>query len=41
MSVLVWIEQSKSGALCPTAWEVLGEAASIADELGTSLVPPC
>jgi electron transfer flavoprotein alpha subunit len=37
MSVLVWIEQSKSGVIA-NSWEVLGAGRKVADALGTSLV---
>ena len=37
MSVLVWIEQSKSGVVA-NSWEVLGAGRKVADALGTSLV---
>ncbi len=37
MSVLVWIEQSKGGAVA-NAWEVLGKGRQLADALGTQLV---
>ena len=37
MSVLVWIEQTKSGAVA-NAWEVLGQGRQLADALGTQLV---
>ena len=37
MSVLVWIEQSKNGAVA-NSWEVLGKGRQLASELGTQLV---
>jgi electron transfer flavoprotein alpha subunit len=37
MSVLVWIEQSKSGPVA-NSWEVLGAGRKLADALGTTLV---
>ena len=37
MSVLVWIEQSKSGPVA-NSWEVLGQGRLLADALGTQLV---
>jgi electron transfer flavoprotein alpha subunit len=37
MSVLVWIEQAKSGPVA-NSWEVLGAGRKLADALGTSLV---
>jgi electron transfer flavoprotein alpha subunit len=37
MSVLVWIEQSKSGPVA-NSWEVLGAGRKLADSLGTALV---
>ncbi|MBK8047703.1 MAG: electron transfer flavoprotein subunit alpha/FixB family protein [Anaerolineales bacterium] len=37
MSVLVWVEQTKSGPVA-SSWEVLGKGRQLADALGTQLV---